>query len=431
MNDVKPVAERIQGSLAFVFAVVLIDMMGFGIIMPVLPNLLIELTGESVAQAAIYGGWLSFVYAAMQFVFGPIMGNLSDRFGRRPVLLAALAVYAISYTVMGLAPTLAWLFVARVVAGITGASFSVAYAYIADITPPEKRAQNFGLIGVAFGLGFIIGPALGGIVGDMFGTRAPFFLSAALAALNCIFGAFVLSESLPRARRRAFSLTRSNAVTALKELGHQNRIVLWYAGSLLVWMTAHVVYPIIWAFYVIEAFAGRIPFGWSAELFVGATLALVGIGSALVQGVLIRVVVPRIGEARSVTLGIAGVLCGITIYLFAKDPAWLPPAILIGSLQGLIQPSINGLMSRAVADDRQGELQGAVASLQSLSSVIGPPLYTYVFFAFTAAGTALYLPAAPFGLAGLIALAALALFWRGTLLFAAKRPEALSAPAGS
>lgn len=410
-----------RGSLLFVFAVVLIDMLGFGIIMPVLPALIVELTGDSIAQAAIDAGWLAFVYAAMQFLFGPIVGNLSDRFGRRPVLLACLLAYAVNYAIMGLAPTLIWLFVGRIIAGITGASFSVAYAYIADISPPEKRAQNFGLIGTAFGLGFVIGPALGGGLGEL-GTRVPFFAAGAFALMNFLFGFFALAESLPQEKRRRFSLLRSNAVSALRNLGDQNRIVLWYAGALFVWMTAHVVYPIIWAFYVIEAFGDRVPFGWSAEIFVGVTLAYVGLTSALVQGGLIRVVVPRIGEVRAVTLGIAGTVTGTVIYVVAQDPIWIPVAITIGSLQGLIQPSINGLMSRAVDDTSQGELQGAVASLQSLASVTGPPLFTQVFFLFTAAGTALYLPGAPFGLAGLIALAALALFLRGTALFRREAP---------
>lgn len=399
-----------KSSLVFVFLVVLIDMLGFGIIMPVLPQLITDITGGSLSGAAVYAGWLAFAYAAMQFVFGPIVGNLSDRFGRRPVLLGALGGYAIAYVLMGFAPTLFWLFVARIIAGIMGASFSTAYAYIADITPPEKRAQNFGLIGAAFGLGFIFGPALGGILGE-YGTRLPFFAAGFLAALNLLFGFFMLRESLPPEKRRRFDMARANALVALRGLHGQNKIVIWYAAALTVWMTAHVVYPIVFAFYAMEAF------GWSA-LSVGLALACVGLGAAIVQGLLIRVLIPRIGERNSVIIGALSMAASTVVYVIAgPDQGWLIfIAIPIGALQGLFQPSINGLMSQAVSEDTQGELQGAVASLQSIASVVGPPLFTAVFAAFTVAGTFYYLPGAPFGLAGIISLFALAIFLRGYAL---------------
>lgn len=401
-------------SLLFVFVLVLIDMIGFGIIMPVLPALITELTGEAVSEAAIDAGWLAFVYALMQFVFGPIVGNLSDRFGRRPVLLATLLAYSINYAIMGLAPTLLWLFVGRIVAGITGASFSAAYAYVADVSPPEKRAENFGLIGMAFGFGFIIGPALGGFLGEI-GPRIPFFAAGALALANAVYGFVFLKESLPPEKRRAFSLTRSNAVSALAVLSGQNRIVLWYAAALFLWQTAHFVYPIIWAFFAIEAF------GWS-ERMVGLSLAYVGLSSAVVQGGLIRIIVPRIGERRAVQLGVLSMVAGALIYVFAREGWLVFVAITIGSLQGLVIPSINGLMSRAVSESSQGELQGAVASLSSLASIVGPPIFTAVF-AYGAAGALGWkLPGAPFAVAALIALTSLALFLRGTRLL--KTPAA-------
>ena len=396
-----------RSSLIFVFLVVLIDMLGFGIIMPVLPKLITNITGDTVSNAAVYAGWLAFAYAAMQFVFGPIVGNLSDRYGRRPVLLGALGGYAIAYMLMGFAPSLFWLFVARIIAGIMGASFSTAYAYIADISPAKQRSQNFGLIGAAFGLGFIFGPAIGGILGE-YGTRLPFFAAGLLAALNLLFGFFMLKESLPVEKRRPFRIARANAMVALKGLNGQNKIVFWYAAALTVWMTAHVVYPIIFAFYAIEAF------GWS-ELMVGLALACVGIGAAIVQGVLIGVLIPRIGERNAVIIGALSMASSTIIYVVAgPDQGWLIfVAIPIGALQGLFQPSINGLMSNAVSDDTQGELQGAVASLQSIASVIGPPMFAAVFAAFTVAGSIYYLPGAPFGLAGIISLVALAIFLRG------------------
>ena len=399
-----------KSSLVFVFLVVLIDMLGFGIIMPVLPDLIIDITGSTISNAAVYAGWLAFAYAAMQFVFGPIVGNLSDRYGRRPVLLGALGGYAIAYVLMGFAPSLIWLFVARIIAGIMGASFSTAYAYIADVSSAKQRSQNFGLIGAAFGLGFVFGPAIGGILGE-YGTRLPFFAAGLLAAVNLLFGFFMLRESLPPEKRRPFRIARANALVALRGLHGQNKIVFWYAASLTVWMTAHVVYPIIFAFYAKEAF------GWS-KLTVGLALACVGIGAAIVQGLLIRVLIPRIGERNAVIIGALAMAISSVFYVMAgPDQGWLIfLAIPIGSLQGLFQPSINGLMSNAVSDDTQGELQGAVASLQSLASVIGPPMFAAVFAAFTAAGSLYYLPGAPFGLAGIISLVALAIFLRGYTL---------------
>ena len=402
--------EAMKASVTFVFLVVLIDMIGFGIIMPVLPELITQITGDSLSAAAVDAGWLAFAYAIMQFFFGPVIGNLSDRFGRRPVLLGALGGYSIAYALMGFAPSLLWLFIARIVAGIMGASFSTAYAYVADVSPPEKRSQNFGLIGAAFGLGFIIGPAMGGLLGE-YHIRLPFFAASALAAINLIFGFFMLRESLPQEKRRKFEFARANAFVALKRLSGQNRVVLWYAAALLVWMIGHIVYPIVFAFYAIEAF------GWSA-FTVGMALALVGVGAALVQGLLIRYLIPRIGERKAVIIAAFSMSISTIAYVVAgPEQGWIIfLAIPVGAMQGLFQPSLNGLMSKAVSDETQGELQGAVASLQSLGSVIGPPMFTAVFAAFTVANAPYYLPGAPFGLAGLIALVALAIFLRGYAL---------------
>lgn len=401
-----------KASLVFVILVVLIDMIGFGIIMPVFPDLIIEITGDSVAAAAIDAGWLAFTYAAMQFIFSPIMGNLSDRYGRRPILLGTLFAYAISYMLMGLAPTLVWLFIGRLITGVMGASFSVANAYIADITPPEKRAANFGLIGMAFGFGFIIGPALGGFLGE-YGTRIPFFFAGGLALVNLAFGFFMLKESLPSEKRRPFKIMRANAFIAMKGLGEQNRVVLWYAAMIAVWMFSHMVYPIIFAFFAVEALH------WSPKM-IGLALAMVGLGAAVVQGGLIRVVIPRVGERNAVIIGTLGMVTATLIYPFASSAPWLVFVALIpGALQGLVQPSVNGLMSRVVSDTTQGELQGAISSLSSISTMIAPLVYPAVFFAFTARDGLSYFPAAPFLLAGAVALVALAIFLRGYRLHCA------------
>lgn len=389
-------------ALGFLFAVVMIDMIGFGIVMPVLPQLIMELGRISIDEAALWAGWLGAGYAAMQFVFAPILGNLSDRFGRRPVLLAALLGFGIDYIAMGLAPNLWWLVAGRIVAGLTGASFGAAYAYLADITPPEKRAQGFGTISMAFGFGFIIGPALGGFLGEI-GPRVPFYVAGGLALANFAFGWFFLEESLAPENRRPFRLARANAFSALKALRGQNRTVLWFVAALSLWMLAHTVYPTIWSYFAIAAF------GWSAGK-IGFSLMLVGISSAVVQGFVLPRLIPRIGEVRAVILGVAAVVGVSLVYLVARNETLIFAAILINGLQGLVMPSINALNSRAVDASSQGELQGATQAMGSLAAILGPPLYTGLFAFFTGPSAPVYLPAAPLIASSLIALFMLALF---------------------
>ncbi|QPC98958.1 TCR/Tet family MFS transporter [Qipengyuania soli] len=391
-----------RSALAFLFAVVLIDMIGFGIVMPVLPSLIMDLGNLPVDKAALWAGWLGAGYAAMQFVFAPIMGNLSDRFGRRPVLLACLLAFGIDYIVMGLAPNLWWLVAGRVVAGITGASFSAAYAYLADITPPEKRAQSFGTIGMAFGFGFILGPAIGGFLGE-FGTRIPFYAAGGLALLNVVFGYFFLEESLPEDKRRPFRLARANAFSALKALSGQSPRVLWLVAALALWQLAHLVYPSIWAYFAIAAY------GWT-EWKIGLSLMMVGITSALVQGVGIRVIVPRVGERGAVALGVASVCLAAFMYSIAWADWVVFLAIAAGGLQGLVMPSINALNSRAVDATSQGELQGATQAVGSLAAIVGPPFYTILFARFTGSDAILAFPAMPLVASAGIATLVLALF---------------------
>ena len=403
-----------RASIAVVFAIVLVDMLGFGIVMPVLPSLIMDLGHMPVDSAAVWAGWLGAGYAAMQFVFAPVIGNLSDRFGRRPILLAALGGYGIDYLVMGFAPNLWWLVLGRLAAGITGASWSAAYAFIADISPPEKRAANFGLMGMAFGFGFIFGPALGGLLATL-GPRVPFFAAAGLAGINVLIGLVVLRESLPREKRRAFDWKRANAFSGLKALGKQCGAVLWLAAAQGTWMLAHIVYPAIWAYVAIAA--------WQFDQkAIGLALAVVGLTSALVQGVGLRWVAPRLGETGAIVLGVAGFCVAAVMYTQVSTTAGIYAAIVVGSLQGFIGPSLQALSSRLVDASSQGELQGATQAVGSVAQIVGPPLYAAVFAQFSGSRALAQLPAMPLLVAALFALAALALFRRGSRGMELKRP---------
>jgi DHA1 family tetracycline resistance protein-like MFS transporter len=394
MDDTAPMPHR--RAVLFVFITILIDSIGFGIIIPVMPELITQLTGESLSQAARYGGWLLFVYAITQFVCAPVIGNLSDRFGRRPVLLSALFALGVDYVVMGFAPNLAWLFVGRFIAGITGASYSPAYAYIADITPPEKRAQNFGFIGAAFGLGFVLGPTIGGLLGSL-GPRTPFFVAAGLALLNATFGLFALPESLPPERRRAFEWSRANPFGTLLQLRKQP-VVIALAGVSFLWLLGHQVLPSVWAFYTM------LRFGWS-EAAVGLSLAAAGIVMAICQGGLTGVLVPKLGgERRAALVGLTSGAAVYAIYAFAPYGWVLYIGIVLWGLAAMSWPSLNALMSQQIPANAQGELQGGLASLSSLTAILGPPLMTQLFGWFSDAAAAVYFPGAPFLAAALLAL---------------------------
>ena len=390
-------------ALTFIFITILIDTVGLGIVIPVFPQLIVDLTGQPVNEAARIGGWLGFVYAVTQFGFGPVIGNLSDRFGRRPVLLASLLAFAVDYMAMAFAPTLALLFVGRIIAGITGASYTTAYAYIADVSPPEKRAQNFGLIGMAFGFGFILGPAIGGLLGDQFGTRAPFFVAGGLALLNALYGWLILPESLPPERRRPFDIRRANPVGTLAQLRRYQPIVLGLAMALFLWQIAHQSLQGTWSFYTLYRFE------WSPGM-VGLSLAAIGVTAAIVQGGLVRIIIPKIGERRAVVFGLLSGLAGFVIYGLASQGWMLFAGIAVAAFSGLAYPSMNALMSQRVAADAQGELQGAVASLASLATIIGPVLMTQLFGYFTSVSAPFQLPGAAFLLAGGLTVASLALF---------------------
>jgi DHA1 family tetracycline resistance protein-like MFS transporter len=392
-------------SLVFVAITVLLDTVGFGLIVPVLPALLVELTGKSVNQAAMEGGYLAFVYATMQFLWAPVLGNLSDRYGRRPVLLFAVGALGVDYILMGLAPTIGWLFLGRAIAGVAGASFTPAYAYVADISSPADRAKNFGVVSAMFGVGFILGPAIGGLLGSM-GPRAPFFAAAGLSLLNFIYGVFALPESLPAERRRRFDWKRANPLGTLVQM-LKHPVVPGVLLALFLWMLSHQVMPATWSFYT------KFRFGWS-EAMIGVSLAAVGALMVFAQTVVLRMLVPRLGERRAVLMGIAIAMVGYAGYGLATQ-GWMMFAWLGTWVFGaIVMPTTNALMSHRIEQSAQGELQGAVACLFSLSSILGPPLMTQLFARFTAPGAPTVVPGASFFAAAIFAAVAFGIFWRST-----------------
>ncbi len=385
--------KRQNSALTFIFITMLIDVTGLGIIIPVMPKLIMELSGESLSSAARYGGWMIFAYAAMQFIFSPILGGLSDQYGRRPVLLFSLLGFGIDYIVLGFAPTLAWLFVGRIIAGITGASFTTAGAYIADVSPPEKRAQNFGLIGAAFGLGFIMGPVMGGFLGE-YGARVPFFVSAGLTLINWLYGYFVLPESLLPENRRPFEWSRSNPINSLLNL-RRYPIVLGLVFPNVLIMIAGFATQSTWTFYCMDKF------GWS-EKMVGLSLGFVGVMAALVQGGLTRAIIPKLGNYRSISVGLILYCIGFVLYALSNQ-GWMMFAVTaLASLGGIAMPALQGVMSNQVPMNEQGELRGALTSVMSLTSVVGPLIMTQLFGYFTSTAAPIQLPAAPFWLAAVL-----------------------------
>lgn len=391
-----------KAAVGFIFITLLIDVMGWGLIIPVMPKLISELKGIPVNEASSDGAWLISVYAITQFIFAPLIGNLSDKYGRRPVLLFSLLGFGIDYIILALAPDYSWLFAGRIIAGITGASFTTAAAYIADVSTAETRAKNFGMIGAAFGLGFIIGPALGGLLAG-FGIRAPFYAAAGLCLLNALYGYFVLPESLSKEHRRPFEWRRANPFGSLQFLRKTPSIGSLAISFFLIYLAAQAVQG-NWSFFTIYRF------NWS-EGMVGISLAVVGVLVGAVQAGLTRIITPRIGNNKSIYLGLLLYTAGLVLFAFATK-GWMMFAFLVPyCLGGIAGPSLQAILAEHVPPSQQGELQGALTSLMSLTTIIGPLIMNNIFEYFTSPQAPFYFPGLFFLLGAIFMLFSLMIAW--------------------
>ena len=389
--------------LAFVFIIITltIDAMGIGLIIPVMPELLREIGGGDLGNAAIWGGVLSTVFAAMQFLVGPTLGSMSDRYGRRPVLLISLVVIAVDFVVMGLAHSIWLLIITRIVGGIAAATQSTAAAFIADISTPENRSANFGILGATFGVGFVLGPLLGGLLGE-FGFRVPFFAAAGLATFNLILGYFVLPETVTDKIRRPFDPARSNPLGALRQI----RKITGLARFLVVFFLyefAFYVYPAVWVYF------SKTQFGWNSAM-IGLSLASFGISIAVVQGLFIRHIIPKLGERKTIVFGL---IFNISVFLvlgFITSAFWAFLLAPVSALGAIVIPAMRGIMANKAEDNQQGEVQGIVASTQSLAVIFAPLVLTYVFYASTRPESSFNLPGAPFLFSAAIVSLSLAVF---------------------
>jgi DHA1 family tetracycline resistance protein-like MFS transporter len=379
--------EKRPAALSFIFITLLIDVIGLAIIIPVFPKLIEGLIHGDISEASKISGLLLVAYAVMQFLCAPLVGNLSDKYGRRPVLLFSLLGFGIDYLFLAFAPTIGWLFLGRIIAGITGASFTTASAYIADVSSPEKRAQNFGMIGVAFGLGFILGPVIGGILGKI-DVHYPFYAAAALALLNAAYGYFILPESLPKEHRRELDWKHCNPLGSLLQLKKYPSVISLSVCLFIIYFAAHAVQS-VWTFYTMQKF------NWNEDT-VGYSLGFIGLMIALVQGGLIRIAIPKLGQERSIWIGLMLYAIGMVLFGLANQ-GWMMFAFMVPyALGGIAGPALQGIMTNQVPANEQGELQGSLTSLMSLSSIFGPWFMTYIFYYFTNANAPAYIPGAPY-----------------------------------
>jgi DHA1 family tetracycline resistance protein-like MFS transporter len=385
-----------KAAIGFIFITLLIDVTGLGLIIPVVPKLIEQLLHTTdISKVALYGGLLTFSYAIMQFLFAPVLGNLSDKFGRRPILLFSLFGFGLDYLFLSFAPSITWLFVGRLIAGITGASMTTASAYIADISTPETRAQNFGMIGAAFGLGFIIGPMIGGLLGEM-GPRIPFLVAAGLALLNAAYGYFILPESLGVENRRSFDWKRANPISSLKNLSRFPAVSGLIVSFFLIYVASHAVQS-NWSYFNIEKFK------WTPKI-IGISLAVVGVLVSAVQGGLVRFVNPKLGNEKSVYVGLLLYTVGLVLFGLATQ-SWMMFVFLIPyCLGGISGPGLQAIISGQVPPNEQGELQGSLTSVISITSIVGPLVMSNLFAYFTGPLAPIYFPGAPFMLAALLML---------------------------
>ncbi|WP_075289779.1 TCR/Tet family MFS transporter [Pararhizobium arenae] len=393
--------QSARRGLFLVFIILFLDIMGIAIIMPVLPAYLEELTGATISEAAVEGGWLLLAYSGMQFLFAPLIGNLSDRFGRRPVLLASVLTFALDNLICALATTYWMLFVGRVLAGISGASFSTASAYIADVSDDSNRAKNFGLIGIAFGTGFALGPVLGGILGE-FGPRVPFYGAAALSFVNFVVAYFLLPETLGAEHRRTFEWKRANPLGAVKQMRNY-RGIGWILLVFFLYWQAHAVYPAVWSFVTSERY------GWS-EGQIGLSLGIFGICGALVMGLVLPRVVPWLGEWKSGAVGLIFTGLGLFGFAFAFQGWMVYAVILLTCIEALADPPLRSIAAAKVPPSAQGELQGALSSISSFTTIIGPIMFTQIFSSFTAPDAGIHFAGAPYVLSGFFIVLALAVY---------------------
>ncbi len=390
-------------AIGFIFITMLIDIIGLGIIIPVIPQLIKELIHGDISEAAKYGGWLIFAYAITQFIFSPIIGNLSDKFGRRPIILISLFGFSIDYLLLAFSPTITWLFIGRIIAGVTGASLTTASAYIADVSTPENRAKNFGLIGAAFGLGFIIGPVIGGFLGQ-YGARVPFYAAAFLCMVNFVYGYFILPESLALENRRDFNWKRANPVGAFLNLKKYPNLIGLIVSVFILYVASHAVQS-NWSYFTIYQFK------WD-EKMVGISLGVVGLLVGAVQGGLIRYTTPKLGNKKSILIGILLYCVGMFLFSIASK-SWMMFVFLIPyCLGGISGPALQSVISGEVPATEQGEIQGTLTSLMSASSIIGPLMMTNIFYYFTHKSAPFQFAGAPFVVAGFLMLISLGIAFR-------------------
>ncbi|MGR3661433.1 MAG: TCR/Tet family MFS transporter [Paracoccaceae bacterium] len=387
--------------IIFILITIMIDSMGIGLIMPVMPDLIREIHGGDLGNAAVWGGILATTFAVMLFLFGPFLGNLSDRFGRRPVLLVSLAVMALDYLVMAVAGTIWLLIIGRVIGGIAAATQATASAFMADISKPEEKSANFGLIGAAFGFGFVLGPLVGGLLAE-YGTRAPFYAAAVLAAVNFVFGYFVLPETVTDKNRRKFEWRRANPLGAFKHMGALPGLSPLMIVT-FIYAVAFFVYPAIWAYY------GQARFGWGPGM-IGVSLAIFGVSMAIVQGVLMRPILKLLGERNTVIVGMGIDVVAFIFLAFVADGMWALIMTPLTALGSMASPAMQGIMSRTASDNQQGELQGALSSINAVATIIAPLLMTQIFWYFTSADAAINLPGAPFLLSSVLAMISIGVF---------------------